>query len=139
MRIAQCSCGRLRAEVSGPPDGGVVACHCTECQRRTGAPFGVGAYFSKDKVSISGESTLYTRDATSGHPFHQHFCPNCGTTLYWYSAYKPDMIGIAVGTFTDPNFPAPARSVWEQTRHQWVRLPDGVQHFPQGRNSGPKT
>lgn len=137
MKIARCSCGKLQAEVEGPPDGGVVVCHCAECQRRSGAPFGVGAYYSKDKVRISGDSTLYTRDATSGHPFHQHFCPACGTTLYWYSDYKPDTIGIAVGAFADSDFPPPVRSVWEQSRHRWVALPDGIAHFPQGRNSGP--
>jgi len=33
---------------------------------------------------------------------------------------------------------APARpSVWEQSRHAWVALPDGLQHFRQGRGSGP--
>ncbi|HMH64989.1 MAG TPA: GFA family protein, partial [Rhizomicrobium sp.] len=106
--------------------------------RRTGAPFGVGAYYAKDKVRISGASKLYTRQAASGHPFHLHFCPTCGTSLYWYSAYKPDTIGIAVGGFADPQFPVPVRSVWEQTRHGWVELPDGVQHFAQGRNSGPQ-
>jgi len=136
-KIAHCSCGGLRAEVRGLPDGGVVVCYCAECQRRTGAPFGVGAYYSRDRVGISGESRLYTRDATSGHPFHQHFCPTCGTTLYWYSAYKPEMIGIAVGGFVDPQFPIPVRSVWEQTRHDWVVLPDAVQHFAQGRNGSP--
>jgi hypothetical protein len=104
-----------------------------ECQRRTGAPFGVGAYCSKNNVKISGEGKLYTREATSGHPFHQHFCPACGTTLYRYSAYKPDMIGIAVGGFADPQFLAPLRSVWEQTRHEWVKLPNAIQHFQQGR------
>src|ERR1700722_2610284 len=136
-KIAQCSCGGLRAEVRGLPDGGVGVCHCAECQRRTGAPFGVGAYYSRDRVGISGESTLYTRDATSGHPFHQHFCPTCGTTLYWYSAYKPEMIGIAVGGFVDPQFPTPVRSVWDKPRPDLVVLPDAVQHFPQGRNSSP--
>jgi hypothetical protein len=136
LNIAQCSCGSLRAEVSGPPDGGVVICHCAECQRRTGAPFGVGAYYSNSNVLIKGESRLYTRVGASGHPVHQHFCPSCGTTLYWYLGFRPDVVGIAVGGFVDPIFPAPIRSVWEQSRHEWVKLPDGIQHFPQSRSSG---
>ena len=136
-KLAQCSCGALRAEVHGEPQGGVVICHCAECQRRTGAPFGVGAYYSKKKVNISGESRLYIRTGTSGHPFHQHFCPTCGTTLFWYPTFRPEVIGIAVGGFVDPNFPPPIRSVWEQSRHAWVELPEDTQHFPQGTNSGP--
>ncbi len=46
-KVAQCNCGALKAEV---PDGplAVVACHCTDCQRRTGSVMGVGAYYRCD-------------------------------------------------------------------------------------------
>jgi hypothetical protein len=30
-----------------------------------------------------------------------HFCPSCGSTVYWEPARKPDMIGVAVGAFAD--------------------------------------
>jgi hypothetical protein len=43
-RIARCCCGSLRVETTGEPVI-VAACHCQECQRRTGAPFGVSGYF----------------------------------------------------------------------------------------------
>jgi hypothetical protein len=44
IQIAHCCCGSLRADVTGEP-AFVGACHCTECQRRTGSPFGVNTYF----------------------------------------------------------------------------------------------
>ena len=44
----------------------VVACHCLDCQRRTGAPFGVGAFYPVDVVAISGTRKEFTRDAASG-------------------------------------------------------------------------
>ena len=46
-RIAHCCCGSLRAETTGEP-AFVAACHCTECQRRTGAPFGVMEWTDSD-------------------------------------------------------------------------------------------
>lgn len=46
IRIAQCCCGALRAEATGEP-AFAGACHCPECQRRTGSPFGVSTYFPK--------------------------------------------------------------------------------------------
>jgi hypothetical protein len=48
------------------------------------------------------------------------------------------MIGVAVGTMADPKHPAPVRSVFEQSKHDWVEIngPD-VLHFQQG--SLPKT
>ena len=50
-RIAHCCRGSLRAEATGEPVL-VAACHCIECQRRTGSPFGVSAYFPKGQVRV---------------------------------------------------------------------------------------
>ena len=133
-KVAQCGCGALRVEAEGAPEA-VVACHCIDCQRRSGSPFGVGAYYLKSNVHIKGESRQYTRTTAAGRPFHQHFCPNCGSTVYFWGPNKPDAIGIAVGAFADSHFPAPVRSVWEQSRHDWVELPEGLQHFMRGRDS----
>jgi hypothetical protein len=52
-RMARCSCGSLRAEVSADPIY-VIASHCGECQRRTGSVFGVAAYYKKEQVHING-------------------------------------------------------------------------------------
>jgi hypothetical protein len=59
-RTASCSCGGLRAECIGEP-ARIGACHCTECQRRTGSAFGVAAYFSRDQVILSGDRKIYSR------------------------------------------------------------------------------
>ena len=61
-KIATCSCQSLRAEVSGDPIR-VIACHCDECQRRTGSVLGVGAYYKKEQVQISGPNKVYVRGA----------------------------------------------------------------------------
>jgi hypothetical protein len=113
----------------------VVACHCLACQRRTGSPFGVGAYFAETQATISGASKTFGRPTESGNSFVTHFCPECGTSLYWYSGKNPGLIGIAVGAFGDASFPAPARSVWEQSMHSWIEIPPAQQRFKRGRES----
>ena len=60
-RTARCSRGALRVEAAGELDA-VVACHCGECQRRTGSVFGVGAYFKKEHVRAEGPTKIYIRD-----------------------------------------------------------------------------
>lgn len=134
QRTAQCSCGALKVKVEGEP-GAVVACHCLACQRRTGSPFGVGAYFPEAQATITGASKAFGRPTDSGSAFITHFCPECGTSLYWYAHKNPGLIGIAVGGFGDATFPAPARSVWEQSMHSWVAIPPAQQHFKRGRDS----
>ena len=81
-RIAHCCCGSLRTEATGEP-AFVGACHCTECQRRTGSPFGVSTYFPKDQVRTEGRSKVYPRGSDSGRKIEFHFCPHCGSTVFW--------------------------------------------------------
>lgn len=118
-RTARCSCGGLQVTALGAPRI-VIACHCKECQRRTGSVLGVGAYFRKDQISPTGESKRYTRDGQEGRKLSIHFCPQCGTSVYWEAEMLAGYFGVAVGTFADPQFPAPMRSVWELSRHSWL-------------------
>jgi len=111
---------------------GVVACHCLACQRRTGSVLGVGAYFPRENVELRGETREFVRPTDAGNLFVTHFCPVCGTSMHWHSDRNQGMVGVAVGAFGDPSFPAPVRSVWEQTRHGWVEVPCEL-HFEKGR------
>ena len=133
-RTARCSCGSLRVEVSADPDA-VVACHCGECQRRTGSVFGVGAYFKKNHVRAEGPSKIYVRDGQEGRKLRNHSCPTCGTTVFWEADLRPDNIGVAVGAFHHSNFPQPTRSIWEESKHGWVAFAHDLPHLVQGRSN----
>lgn len=119
-RIAACSCGRLRVICNGEAVR-ISICHCLACQRRTGAPFGAQSRFHRDQVLIEGESTAYMRSADSGNHLSFHFCPSCGSTVYWQLGAFPEYIAVALGMFADPGYPAPKISVWEKTRHPWTQ------------------
>ena len=132
-RTACCHCGSLRATVGGEPTV-VNVCHCKACQRRTGAVMHSGVYFNKSQVRIEGPEKIYTRDVEGvRRKISFHFCPTCGSSVYWHLDLRPDHYGIAVGAFADPDFPPPTLSVWEQTKHSWINLPEGIQRFPQAR------
>ncbi|WP_225206882.1 GFA family protein [Novosphingobium huizhouense] len=130
---ATCQCGQLVAEITGETDQ-IVACHCRACQKRSGSPFGVLAYFPAGAVTLSGEARDFARAGASGAAFVNHFSPTCGATVWCDTPFKPDAIGIPVGAFADPGYPAPVRSVWEETRHDWVAIPGAIPHFPRGRS-----
>ena len=128
-RTAHCSCGDLRAVATGEPEF-VIACHCLECQRRTGSVFGVGAYYPKEQVSTTGEYRSYTRAGASGRNLEFRFCPRCGTTVFWTAEMRPDHVALAVGAMGDPTFRGPHRSVWETSRHAWVEVGANVERYP---------
>jgi hypothetical protein len=127
-RIAHCCCGSLRAEATGEP-AFVAVCHCTQCQRRTGSPFGVGTLFQKAQVRTEGASKVYLRGSDSGRKVEIHFCPECGSSVFWYAELYTDMVGIAFGSFADLSMRSPTLSVWETTRHPWVTFGHQVDRF----------
>jgi hypothetical protein len=127
-RHAACSCGQLALVAEGDPVR-ISVCHCLACQKRTGSIFGVQSRFPRDKVSIEGRSTRYTRTADSGNQIMFHFCPECGATVYYEFGFAPDFVGVPVGAFADPSFPAPKISVYEAHKHAWAVVPDDIEHL----------
>lgn len=96
-------------------------CHCLACQQRTGSVFGVQARFRREQVTaFAGRATQFVRVADSGNSVTFHFCPVCGSTVYWELASVPDVIAVAVGWFANPSFPEPRISVYESRRHRWA-------------------
>lgn len=130
---AQCQCGQLTVEMPGPSPA-IVACHCIDCQRRSGSPFGVVVYYPTEMLKISGASKKYVRQTAAGGEFRTYFCPGCGSTVHMDGDKNVGMTGIPVGAIADPNFPPPLRSVWEQSMHKWVNIDPASDHFQQGRS-----
>jgi hypothetical protein len=121
-RHATCSCGQLNLTIQGEP-ARISLCHCLECQRRTGAVISNQARFRREQITFDGKSTGWTRIAESGNALTFHFCPTCGSTVYWEGQGFPDYVAVAVGAFADPSFQPPTISVWEKSRHPWLTLP----------------
>ena len=122
--IATCACGQASITVSAPPTMHGV-CHCTNCKRRTGSAFGISAYFDRAAViEQTGKTSVYAfHHAAQSHNQERHFCPKCGTTLFWFVSSVPEKIGIAGGCFADGGLPEPSYSVTDQKREPWVSLP----------------
>jgi hypothetical protein len=127
-RLAACSCGQLTAQVVGDPVR-VSICHCLACQRRTGSVFGQQARFPREHVSVSGTSTEYVRVGDEGSKVKFHFCPQCGSTVFYEPEGLEEFVAIPVGAFADPSFPPPRVSVYESRRHNWVIPPADAEHM----------
>jgi hypothetical protein len=123
QRQAACHCGQLRVRLEGEPQL-VSSCHCQACQRRTGALFGSTSFWRRSQVvALEGEHRAFRRQADSGNFLAFHFCPNCGSNVFWEAEHQPDIISVAVGCFADPKFAAPVRTVWTESKHGWLPFP----------------
>jgi hypothetical protein len=129
-RKASCNCGKLSVTYEGPDPERISLCQCIVCQKRTGSAFSVQAQFPMDHVTIEGESTEWNFPSDSGKPptyrncisdgATDHFCPECGSTVYWTMAKAPGMYGVAVGAFSDPTFPPPMIAGYEAYGAAWA-------------------
>jgi hypothetical protein len=72
-RMAHCACRQLQVAADGDPLR-VNVCHCTHCQRRTGSPFGLGAWYPKSAVCVRGETKTFMRPIED-RTVTNHFCP----------------------------------------------------------------
>jgi len=132
-RTASCRCGQLKVAVTGDPVR-VSICHCLNCKKRSGSAFAVQARWPSAQVQIDGASQTFIKVADSGNRATFHFCPECGSDVYYEIDGKfddkfNDLIAVPLGAFDDPFFLTPAFSVWENRKHEWVEIVgDGVEH-----------
>jgi hypothetical protein len=122
-----CHCGQLRVVATGEPLA-VSICHCLACQRRTGSAFGMQAGFKAEDVEISGRYSDFSRisDEADEREHVFHFCPDCGSQVFYTEPDAPSLVVVSVGAFADPSFPMPTESGYDHRRHPWVGLPDSI-------------
>lgn len=132
QRIAKCNCGQLNVTVTGPDPERISLCHCNLCQKQSGNVFAVQARFPKEQVKIEGTSTVWklTKDEADKLEYRNcvslggggsfHFCPRCGSTVWYMADADTARIGVKIGCFTDPAFPPPKLSGFEDYSHPWA-------------------
>jgi hypothetical protein len=122
-RTARCSCGSLSVTVEGDPAFHGL-CSCFECQKESGSAFSYSGYWPKSALrKIEGESRAWRRGSEAGRWIEKHFCPECGSAVFWYAEFAPDMVNVAIGNLCDPSFPPPTYAVWNENKHPWVVVP----------------
>lgn len=131
---ARCHCGNLDVICVGDPSY-VSMCHCDDCQRRTGSTYNVGAWFEKQNITISGDSHVYTRIEHDGIEMSYHFCPVCGSSVFWESPRIQTSMGVAVGCFSEVECYRPTVSFFEERRHSWVEVPNKINRYMRGVQS----
>jgi tetratricopeptide (TPR) repeat protein len=89
------------------------------------------AGFKADQVQIVGRYSDYARLSDEPdrleHVFH--FCPDCGSQVFYTEPTSADLVVVSVGSFADPSFPPPTESGYDSRRHPWVGLPDSISRF----------
>ena len=73
-----CLCGAVRFVAEGEPYR-VGLCHCLDCRKHGGAPFGAFAIFPAGRVAFSGAPPAVHASSAHGR---RCFCSRCGSTVF---------------------------------------------------------
>ena len=118
MRRGRCLCGAISYEIDGEPV--IVAhCHCTDCQRLSGAGHTTGAMFPADQVRVRGDASEFRLESAAGSVVTRTFCPRCGSQLFGRNSRMAGHVTVAVGTLDDPDGVEPQVVVFARTRRSW--------------------
>lgn len=117
-----CHCGAIRYRITASPiDTGY--CHCLDCQKTSGAPVLAWAVFPMaDTEVIGGPPKVYE----SSHHGRRHFCPACGSQLFFTHEDAKDMISLNIGGLDDATKIAPRVHIWTDRQIPWFQLDDDL-------------
>lgn len=121
-----CHCGAIRYEVSGEPMTHAL-CHCRDCRRHAGAPMVGWTMFPAAAVrTVRGTVKVYT----SSEHGRRHFCPDCGTGLFYTNErVLPGIVDVQSATLDDPDA-VPARAqIQVAERIGWMEHAHGLPAF----------
>ncbi len=129
-----CTCGQLRYCLrSGPLF--VHCCHCTWCQRETGAAFAVNALIEADHVEVlRGSFELVDTPTVSGAGQRFARCGVCRVAVwshYDFAGVGKHVRFVRVGTLDDAGAVPPDIHIYTSSKLPWVELPAGALAVPE--------
>ncbi|MBV9548743.1 MAG: GFA family protein [Alphaproteobacteria bacterium] len=118
-----CLCGKVRYSLNARPLA-VNACHCTDCQKLTGATNFLVVIAPSEPFTSTGETQSYIKKADSGRELDIRRCPNCGSRLWHHNLSNPALVFIAAGTLDDPSWVVPTSHIWVKRAAPSVLIQD---------------
>jgi hypothetical protein len=125
-----CLCGTVRYTLRPGFRMKPYACHCTDCQRRTGSAFSLHMLIMLSDLDVSGELDVGTFTQPSGALSSIYGCAVCKARIYAVNSVRPGTASLRLGTLDHPADLPPQAHLWVGSKHPWIVLPDAVPQLP---------
>ena len=100
-------------------------CHCSDCRRHAGAPMVAWGLVNQDQLKVEGETKAYASSPNGV----RHFCPSCGTGLFYTNEVVfPGQIDVQIATLDHPDEISPDIQVQTAERIGWAQ---GMERIPE--------
>jgi len=126
-----CTCRAVRFRLASRPLF-VHCCHCTWCQRESGASFALNAMIESERVELlGGAPELVETPSASGAGQRIARCPRCRVAVWSHYAGAGDAIRfVRVGTLDAPGRLPPDIHIFTASKQPWLVLPPGTPAVP---------
>lgn len=131
-----CVCGAVRFAWTPTIRFKSYACHCTDCQTRSGASFAVQQLALESDFSAVGDMVEGGYIQPSGAHARLFACPKCQSRIYGANNARPGLIIIRAGTFDHSKSIVPDVHLWVRSKQPWITLPPGTEVMDTQPESG---
>lgn len=125
-----CLCGAIRYTVDAEIRE-LRACHCTSCQKASGAGGSVNAVLPSAALRFTqGTPKRYAGIADSGRTLYRFFCGDCGSPLYSQRETTPETSVLRIGTLDHPGEMKITAHIWMKSARSWDLVDPNAKQFP---------
>jgi hypothetical protein len=125
-----CLCGAIRYTIAVPVTE-LRACHCTNCQKASGAGGSVNAVVPSKEFRITqGTPKLYSSIADSGRTLNRYFCGDCGSPIYSQRTATPETVVVRSGSFDQAGPMKITAHIWTASKRPWAHIEPGTTQHP---------
>jgi hypothetical protein len=117
-----CLCGGVRYEIDQEL-GPASYCHCTRCQRRTGAAASANAQIQPGSLRVTRGEEL-VREYLPPDGWGKLFCGECGSALFSRSRDDAAQMSVRLGTVDGDPGVRPSLRHHVETAAVWEPIPD---------------
>lgn len=124
-----CLCGAIGFTIAAPVKE-LRACHCTNCQKASGAAGSVNAVVPAKSFRLThGTPKRYSARADSGRLLHRYFCGDCGSPIYSQRETTPDIVVVRAGLLENAGDMKVTANIWTASARPWAYIdPSSTQH-----------
>lgn len=127
-----CLCGKVQYELTAWPIT-YYACHCTDCQRRSGAAMRLAMWVERVALAVKqGSPELRTFSFGEGRQRRAKVCVDCDTRLWAEPADKPKLAILLPGTLHNHREFEPVAHLWTRSALPWVSIPSDAKRYETG-------
>jgi hypothetical protein len=107
------------------------ACHCLDCQKRTGSAFSLGMMVPSEAIELQGNLAAWERTADTGLTNTRYSCQLCGNIIYGVGSLTPELYKLQPGTLNDTSEVEPDVHIWTSRKQPWLHIPEIAPCFEQ--------